>query len=327
MCRGRRRRWLRGGGVAIVVAACTFAGAGWWLTGRLVAPAPARVSLPAGLEVDLVRLESAGVEIAGWWIDAPPPAPTVLLLHGVRANRGALAGRARLLADAGYAVLAIDLPGHGESVGDRITFGAREARAVGIARDWIRARRPGGRIGVVGQSLGGAAVLLEGRPGAFDAVVLEAVYPDIDAAIRNRLAMRVGEPAAAVATPLLSLQLGPRTGVPASRLRPVDHIAALDAPVLVVAGGRDRHTTPADSRRLFAAARAPKAWWLVPASAHVDFARADPDGYRREVLGFLTRYLGPAAAGSSNLRTPAASNGQSISIAAPSSLSTGTRMP
>ncbi len=112
-------------------------------------------------------------------------------------------GRARTLRDAGYAVLAIDLPGHGASGGERITFGADESRAVGSARAWLRARRPGTRVGAIGVSLGGAALLLERAPDAFDALVVEAVYPDLDAAVRNRIAIRLGDWPAAVLAPAL----------------------------------------------------------------------------------------------------------------------------
>lgn len=41
---------------------------------------------------------------------------------------------------------------------------------------------PGEKIGAIGQSLGGAAALLCPRPLQVDALVIEAVYPDIDGA-------------------------------------------------------------------------------------------------------------------------------------------------
>ena len=49
--------------------------------------------------------------------------------------------RARFLAAAGYATLLIDLPTHGESSGDRITFGAREGEGVNAALAFLREKK------------------------------------------------------------------------------------------------------------------------------------------------------------------------------------------
>jgi uncharacterized protein len=57
--------------------------------------------------------------------------------------------------------------------------------------------------------------------------------------------------------------------------------------VLVVAGSLDRHTTLEETRRLFAAAPAPKALWVVDGAAHEDLLAFDRAEYRRRVLGFL----------------------------------------
>ena len=129
------------------------------------------------------------------------------------------------------------------------------------ARDWIRRTAPGRRTGVIGMSLGGASVLLAPQP--------------------------VGL--------LLQLQLQPRLHVSESELEPIRSIGRLAAPVLVVAGSRDEHTTLPESRELFAAAAESKAMWVVEGATHQDFLRYDRAGYERNVLQFLTQYLNPVA--------------------------------
>jgi fermentation-respiration switch protein FrsA (DUF1100 family) len=62
---------------------------------------------------------------------------------------------------------------------------------------------------------------------------------------------------------------------------------------LVFGGGADRHTTPEETRRLFAAAPEPKRLWIVPGAAHGDFQAASPAEYRRQVLDFLDWSLVP----------------------------------
>ena len=165
--------------------------------------------------------------------------------------------RARLLGAHEFSVLLIELQAHGETPGEAITLGARESSDVRAALGWLKNTVPDRRIGVVGCSLGGAAVLLGPQPSGFDAVVLEAVYPRVARAIENRIRLRVGR-VAPLLTPLLLLQLGRRLGVSATELEPIRWIAHLGAPVLVVTGSRDQHTTLAESEELFRAAAAPK---------------------------------------------------------------------
>jgi uncharacterized protein len=283
-----RRRTL-----AVVCAVVVMlAGAAWYVGGSLVAPQSAAMpSPPVDLDVRTVRIPVPGATyVVGWWHVGTMSAPSVLLLHGVRANRLAMLDRARLLSARGYSVLMIDLPAHGESPGRAITLGLDESRGVVAAHAWLRAQRPTAKVGVVGVSLGGASVLLGPQPCRFDAVVLEAVYPDVHRAIVDRLRMRIGA-LAPVAAPVLEWQLRPRLGISADVLRPIDRIAALGAPVLIVAGGRDRHTPIDESLAMYARARSPKALWVLPNAAHEDFLARDPIAYRTRVLGFLDAKL------------------------------------
>lgn len=279
-------------GVACLLVLAAGAAAIGWLGGRLVAPHPSTVGPPpADLAARAVRVPAPHAPpVAGWWIAGEPRHASVLLLHGIRADRRAMLGRARVLSQRGYAVLLIDLPAHGESEGDAITLGAREAAAVTAARDWMARQRPGEKRAVIGVSLGGASVVLGPQPSGFDAVVLEAVYSNAHQAIRNRIAMRLGDTAARL-SPLLALQAQARLGIPVTQLAPIDRIDGLGAPLLLVAGGRDLHTRASESHAMYARARLPKSFWLLPDAAHVDFQAHDPAGYAQHVVGFLDRHL------------------------------------
>ena len=135
-------------------------------------------------------------------------------------------------------------------------------------------------------------MLLGPQPSGFDAVVLEAVYPRVAGAIENRVRIRLG-PLAPVLTPLLLLQLQPRLHISPRDLEPIRSIPRLGAPVLVVGGSRDEHTTLAESKELYGAAVQPKRLWVVDGAHHQDFLAVDPSGYASEVIGFLLEYLWP----------------------------------
>ena len=290
--------------VGIFILVVAIGAVSWLLGSQLIEPANHSVTLPVGFEARRVSIPRAGYTVAGWWVDEGQGSPVVLLVHGIRADRLSMVTRAQLLTQHGFSVLLIDLQAHGETPGTAITLGYRESADVATARDWIRRTAPGRRMGVIGVSLGGASVLLAPQPVGFDAVVLEAVYPRVGLAVENRIRIRLG-PLAPVLTPLLLLQLQPRLHVSESELEPIRSIGQLGAPVLVVAGSRDEHTTLLESRELFAAAKEPKSMWVVEGARHQDFLAYDRAGYETNVLGFLTHYLNPVALAEDRERPPA----------------------
>lgn len=279
--------------LAILVAAGL--GGAWVLATMLSRPASARLNAaPPDLGAEAVRipLPDGGV-LAAWLAHGDPGRGAVLFLHEVRGNRSTMLGRARVLRNAGYTVLLVDLPAHGESPGDRITFGARESAGTRAALEYLRRVAPSERVGAFGTSLGGASLLLgPGGPAAnlADAVVLESVYPTIEEAVADRLRIRLG-PLGPPLAPLLTLQLRPRLGVGTNALRPIERMGALRVPVLVIAGEADRHTTLAESRRLFAAAPDPKGMWVVPGAAHGELHRVGGAEYERRLLAFFDEHL------------------------------------
>lgn len=286
--------------IAVLLLALSMA-ALWLIGDRLSRPASGVVGAPpASLQgAQSLRLPTdAGLSVAGWFAPGRPGAGAVLLMHGLRADRRSMLGRALFLQRQGFAVLLIDLPAHGESGGERIGYGRHEGAGLRAALRFLAERLPRERVGVIGCSLGAATVVLNKRPSsspALSAVVLESMYPSIAEAVADRLALHLGA-WARPAAPLLLAQLPWRLGISAEQLRPIDHIGALGSPLLLLAGDLDRHTRLSETQRLFAAAAAPKSLWIVPGAAHVDLHAFDAPGYEARVGAFLREQLRPATA-------------------------------
>jgi uncharacterized protein len=263
----------------------------WFVGNSLIAPGTRIVGPPpSDLNAVTTTLPSkSGSTIATWYIPSANSQATIILLHPLRADRRVMLGRAKLFHNAGYAVVMIDFQAHGESPGDHITVGYLEQHDVRAAVDYARKTNPTHRIGIDGWSLGAAATLLA-PPLGVDAVVLESVYPTISEAVHDRIAIRLG-PLSYVLSPVLLGVLQLRCGIAPSDLCPIDHIAEVGCPILLLAGDADRHTTLAETQRLYDAARDPKKLVVFHGANHVDFLTRDARQYENEVLPFLAKYL------------------------------------
>lgn len=273
--------------VISVLTACAVAVRGMTSPARAVVGEP-----PAGIGAAAVAIPTgSGPPLAGWYAAGRPGHGAVLLLHGIRSDRRALASRMAMLARSGLAVLAIDFRAHGESAGRAITLGHLEAQDVAAALTWLRAAAPGERIGAIGISMGGAALLLASRKERVDAMVLESVFPDIRDAIANRMVSVLGTRLGPALTPLFTAIGMGLTGLHPSWLRPIEALAAYGGPVLILGGTLDRATPPSETRALHAAAPGPKTLWLVEGAGHVDLAAAAGSDYEERVPAFLASQL------------------------------------
>ena len=231
-----------------------------------------------GFRFEPVKFDATdGVRIDGWWIPARRPTPkdlidrpdwgsrTVILCHGLGANKANQLVMAQDLVPGGYNVLAFDFRAHGASGGQLTTFGDLERRDVLGAIRWLRGNRPkeAGHIYGVGASMGAAALIAaaadpnEGQ--ALEAVAAYGTYDDLGALVRtvtdryfipplDWLAVRVGFPIASA-----------HVGRLLDRFSPADELQHLwPRPILVIHGKNDRIIDFAHGQNLLDKALQPK---------------------------------------------------------------------
>jgi pimeloyl-ACP methyl ester carboxylesterase len=290
----RRRFWF----LLFLVTLGLGLAASWAVGSALTRPSPSDVPAAVPPARDLRLKAEDGVSLAATYRPGRTGrSPGVLLLHGVNASRAA-AGNAAWLAGEGYAVLTVDFRGHGESDPARKSFGLHESRDAAAAFAWLKRRQSGAPVAIVGVSLGGAAALLgDGGPLPADALVLQAVYPDIRHAIRGRIASITTAGPAWLLEPLLSFQSKPRLGVWPGRLSPLAALRRYRGPVLVVGGGADRYTPPAETQAMYDAAPGPKALFIAAGADHAETSGLSSEAYRRALLSFLRRTMPPGDLG------------------------------
>jgi uncharacterized protein len=233
-----------------------------------------------------------GARLAAWFfVPAEANGGAVLLLHGVGDTRVGVTGQAEVLLRAGYAVLMPDSRDHGESGGDLVTYGVREAAD---ATEWARwmAAQPGvGRSYALGESMGAAVAIqsLALHPG-FRAVVAECPFARFSEIAEYRVRQRLFGAPEIFAGPVTAAALWyarARYGVDISRASPVDALRDSTVPVLLIHGTVDTNIPPRQSRELHAVKPRSTELWEVPGANHVAALTTDPQTFRRRVLAWF----------------------------------------
>ncbi|HYJ71244.1 MAG TPA: alpha/beta hydrolase [Actinomycetota bacterium] len=258
---------MRVGITLLVVVAVLAAALGllWLFQRRLLyfptpGPVPPAASVLPGAE-DVTFETADGLRLAGWFVPAPPggPAdrvgrarPAVLVCNGNGGDRSMRAPLAAALARMGLAVLLFDYRGYGGNPGHPTEEGlAADARA---ALGYLAGRPEVDpeRVIYFGESLGAAVALrlATERPPA--ALVLRSPFASLAEVGRRHY-------------PVLPVSLLLRDRYDSAALA-----GRLDAPLLVVAGGRDQIVPAGHSRRLFDAAPQPKRLVVLDGAGHND---------------------------------------------------------
>lgn len=244
---------------------------------------------------DLIAID--GVRIAGWYIPAAnqaAAAPTVVLAHGNGKTKSQMLRWAEPLHPQ-YNLVLFDFRNHGQSSGDRTTFGVREVRDLQAVVDWLETTKSPSSIAVLGVAMGGAAVIGEAADDErVEAVILDSTHATLASALQARLESR-GFPLALPGA--WSILLGGllRTGEDLSVADPVQAIERIgQRPVLIVAAGDDEDVGPTDAAELMTAAQGKGArveLKTCPAARNGGSVETCSSEYAGWVLGFLERSL------------------------------------
>lgn len=234
---------------------------------------------------DTVRLSAMLIEP-----ELDTPLATVVLLHGISGCKETQLERARLLADAGYASLLLDLRAHGKSGGEYCTFGYYEKHDLRAVADTLEALFPGRAMGIWGTSLGGAITLqsmaIEPR---YRFGIVESTFDEFD-----KVAMEYGAKwFFGIRSTWLTNRVIQKSGQIAhfdpDAVKPVRAAGRIDRPVLFLHGEQDSRIPLAFGKRNFDSCAAEiKYWHPVVGAGHNNLWKIAGDSMHAVVRHYLS---------------------------------------
>jgi fermentation-respiration switch protein FrsA (DUF1100 family) len=237
---------------------------------------------------DVTLTTSDGLKISGWYIPGQK-SEAIIVVYGIWANKQAILPAVVMLAEAGYHVLAIDMRGHGLSEGKQISYGYYEALDVEAGVDYLLARSEIKKVGVIGYSLGGAAIV---RAAAMDeriqVLVVESSFSSLADAVNDGFSRETGLPSWPFA-PLIVRAAEKELGLTVEQVHSAQALATMrPRPVLIIHGSDDNLFPVDQAYKMYEAAQAPKEIWIIEGLKH-DYPIKYKKEYQKRVLGFFEK--------------------------------------
>ena len=283
-----------------------YLGAGAIIAGELTLPKRQfypEAAATLGLPYQDVRFPARGdgVQIAGWYVPRPGATRAIIVVHGKDQSRateffdafpkGRFTEMSAGLQAAGFAVLMIDLRGHGQSGDAHFSFGLLERRDVMGAADWLKAQgfKPGS-IGALGVSLGAASTVgAAAEDTDIGAAVVDSGFAEWCPVMYANWNSATGLPDALI--PPVRLMTRILYGYDVCDSRPVTEIGRIaPRPVLLIHTVRDQTIAYSHADQMKAALPSAELW-MAGGLEHARNYNADPAAYLAKVTGFFDRGL------------------------------------
>jgi len=240
-----------------------------------------------------IRLETkSGLSISAWYIPADSVARgTVILVHGITANKSYLLPEASEFRIMGYNVLLLDLRAHGDSEGQTTTLGVKETEECKAAYDFL-VNQGEKNIFLYGSSLGAVVVAKAVAEHNLQpsGIMLDMPFGSLQTHLQAR-ARLLGfsgfpeKPFGFLVTAWISME----RGFNGFKHRTADYTSQLKGPLLMQWGAQDPVVLKKETDRIFNNIGSDlKKLVVYEEAGHESLLEKDPARWRAEMRAFLS---------------------------------------
>ena len=260
---------------------------------------PYKYNLPAtpadqNLPFEKIALQTPdSVTLRGYWVHQPGDTSsktTIILLHGVGACKERWLATAAWLWQNGYETVLLDSRAHGESGGAYCTYGFYEKFDVAAITDYILKHKTGGKVGVWGNSMGGAIALqaLSVEP-RLQFGIVQSTFADFRTIVYDYQLRRLKIPWQWFADEGIE-RAEEMAHFEADSIRPAEAARRIRQPMLMAHGDADDRIKLEYGQQIFDnLASTDKEMKVIHGAGHLNLLAVGGDAYREAVLQFLAR--------------------------------------
>ncbi len=139
------------------------------------------------LSYEKISLQTVdGLTLSAWYVPAPKSKESVLICHGLGANKSNFISSIEFLVKAGFNVLIFDFRGHGESDGHTCSIGYWEKYDVRAAYKFLQSKEH--KVYGLGFSMGAASLLhFASTQAKFEAIILDSPFDSLSLVAQDHL--------------------------------------------------------------------------------------------------------------------------------------------
>lgn len=244
-----------------------------------------------------VSIESSfGYQLSGTYIFNPKPTNnTVILVHGIAADRWESMKYSDIYLEMGFNVLAYDSRKHGNSGGNDITLGYFEKTDLDNIVKWVKWVNPNAVIGVHGESLGAVTALLEAKLDRkkkdVDFYVVDCPYSDLWELMNIKLtgdSRPNFQPVGAFILFYADIIALEKSNFSLHAVSPITVIKDIETPIMFIHGSNDTFIPASMSLELYLRKKGPKGIYISPGADHAMSYLTNKQEYTDKVNQFLT---------------------------------------
>lgn len=217
----------------------------------------------------------------------------IILVHGYIGRSEDMIPAAKRFYDLGYAVLLIDLRGHGKSEGDVIGFGALDQVDLTLWCDFLRNERDAKQLILYGVSMGAATVMMKADTSDQDiiAIIEDCGFTDLHSQLHVIVKKIVPKVPSGFLIACLQLVLKHKAGYKLKDANPIIHVQNATKPMLFIHGERDGFIPIAMMEELYKVCPTQKKVLRIEKGRHAMCALYSPKEYWEGIEAFLHEVL------------------------------------